>query len=676
MAHFLPTIVKNDPWLAGFKDTIIKRHMDVLEKEKQICKGGQLKDFATGHLYYGLHNDENSWIFREWAPNAIELFLVGDFSSWLVDKRFQLKKLNYGNWEIKLPIDLLNHRQQYKLLIKWQNGEAYRLPSYANRVVQDDITLVFNAEIWFPENKFQWRNPDFAAQFKYPLVYEAHVGMASAEEKVASFNEFTTNILPRIKSLGYNTIQLMAIQEHPYYGSFGYHVSNFFAVSSRFGTPDDFKSLIDTAHGMGIAVIMDLVHSHSVKNENEGLGMFDGTPYQYFHDNRRRIHVAWDSLCFNYKKNEVLHFLLSNCQYWLTEYKVDGFRFDGVTSMLYLDHGLGKNFTDYSMYYDNNQDEDAIVYLTLANKLIHEIKPKAITIAEEMSGMPGLGAPLEQGGYGFDFRLAMGVPDYWIKLIKELSDEKWNVNEMYHELISHRSDEQAISYTESHDQALVGDKTIFFRLTDKEMYFSMSKNKESLIIDRGIALHKMIRLITIATAGSGYLNFMGNEFGHPEWIDFPREGNNWSYNHARRQWNLADDLTLKYHWLLEFDKSLIELINDTNIFEESFPKQPHADENNQVLAFRRKEYLFVFNFNPNKSFTDYHIPVDAGKYQVMLSTDDFVFGGQERIDKNYVYYTTAGNDFTTLKTNHISIYIPSRTGIVLKKQLTKTVYST
>jgi 1,4-alpha-glucan branching enzyme len=674
MSHSLPKIIQNDPWLAGFTDTIIQRHQAALEKEKQLCKNNQLQDFATGHLFFGLHRLPDAWIFREWAPNATEIFLVGDFSAWLIDIRFKLKKTDHGIWETKLPLELLHHTQQYKLLIRWNGGEAYRLPSYANRVVQDEISQIFNAEIWDPEKKYIWRNLDFEPSFNYPLIYEAHIGMASSEEKVATFNEFTVNVLPRIKSLGYNTIQLMAIQEHPYYGSFGYHVSNFYAVSSRFGTPDDLKALIDSAHNMGIAVIMDLVHSHAVKNELEGLGNFDGTPYQYFHDNERRNHVAWDSLCFNYKKNEVLHFLLSNCQYWLTEFKIDGFRFDGITSMLYLDHGLGKNFTNYSMYYDGNQDEDAITYLTLANKLIHEIKPKAITIAEEMSGMPGLGAPIDYGGYGFDFRLAMGVPDYWIKIIKELPDEKWDVSEMFNELTSHRSDERTISYSESHDQALVGDKTIFFRLTDKEMYFNMSKQNQSVIIDRGIALHKMIRLITISTAGSGYLNFMGNEFGHPEWIDFPREGNNWSYLHARRLWYLADDSNLKYSCLLNFDKALVSFINVSNIFQEPYPFLANADQHNQVVAYKRNDNLFILNFNPFNSFTNYKIPVEAGKYQVVLSTDDAEFGGQDRIDKHYIYYTTAGEDFTTLKTNYISIYIPSRTALVLKKQVTKTVY--
>jgi 1,4-alpha-glucan branching enzyme len=591
--------------------------------------------------------------------------MVGDFSDWKVMQKYSMKKISNGAWEIFITKNDLIHLQQFKLLIKWNGGEGYRLPSYGKYMIQDEHTKIFNACVWAPGNPFQW-------QYKQPekteeplLVYEAHVGMAEMEEKVGSFNEFANNILPKVKELGYNTIQLMAIKEHPYYGSFGYHVSNFFAVSSRFGTPDDLKKLIDKAHGMGIRVIMDLVHSHSVKNEEEGLGLFDGSPYQYFHTGVKRMHSAWDSLCFNYAKDEVLHFLLSNCQFWLTEYKFDGFRFDGVTSMLYLDHGLGRDFTNYKMYYDGGQDEDAIVYLTLANKLIHEINPYAITIAEEMSGMPGLGSPIVDGGYGFNYRLAMGVPDFWIKLIKDSPDEKWNASHIFEELKSHRNDEKTISYAESHDQALVGDKTIFFRLIDKEIYTHMSKSTPSVIVERGISLHKIIRLITMTTAGAGYLNFMGNEFGHPEWIDFPREGNNWSYKYARRQWNLSTDKDLKYHFLLDFDKAAIQFINNSGIFSDSFPKAVFLDDTNQIIVFSRGRFLFIFSFNPDRSFPDYEIPVEKAKYQVILNTDDVEFGGQNRIDKQYIYHSVLKNNIDKTAKNVLIIYIPSRTAMVL-----------
>ena len=457
----------------------------------------------------------------------------------------------------------------------------------------------------------------------------------------------------------------MAIPEHPYYGSFGYHVSSFFAPSSRFGTPEELKQLIDDAHGMGISVIMDLVHSHAVKNEVEGLGKYDGTRYQFFHDGPRGEHPAWDSYCFNYGEPEVLHFLLSNITYWLQEFKFDGFRFDGVTSMLYLDHGLGKAFTNYGDYFNPNIDIEAIAYFRMANKLIHEINPNGISIAEEMSGLPGLATSTAHGGLGFDFRMAMGIPDYWIKLTKDVPDENWNMGELFHELTSKRADEKVVSYAESHDQALVGDKTIIFRLIDKEMYFSMRKDQSNLLVDRGIALHKMIRLATLSAAGGAYLNFMGNEFGHPEWIDFPREGNGWSFKYARRQWSLADNKNLRYHWLGDFDRELIGFVRENNLLEIPDVNWGYDHNVNKILAFWRGSFLFVFNFHPTQSFAGYGFEMEPSKFRIVLNTDEDRFGGQNRIDANLWYYTYPEAGPTGK--HYLRLYLPSRTAMVLKK---------
>jgi 1,4-alpha-glucan branching enzyme len=673
MDNPVPGIVARDSWLSPFSEIIQARARKAQMKEKELIAGQEtLNDFATGYLFFGLHRASSHWIFREWAPNATAVFLVGDFSDWKENTEFQLKKASFGTWEIEIPLPRLHHGDLYKLSVHWAGGKGFRIPSYAHRVVQDEKSKNFNAQVWNPSPLYTWQNNTVKANDKPLFIYEAHIGMGTEQERTGTFDEFREHVLPRIEKGGYNAIQLMAIQEHPYYGSFGYHVSNFFAVSSRFGTPEDLKRLIDEAHGKGIAVIMDLVHSHSIKNELEGLSLFDGTPYQYFHDGNRREHIAWDSLCFNYSKNEVLHFLLSNCKFWLDEYRFDGFRFDGVTSMLYYDHGLSRNFTSYDMYYDGGQDEDAIIYFILANKLIHQVNPHAVTIAEEMSGMPGLASPVHEGGYGFDYRMAMGVPDFWIKIIKELPDEKWDVSHLYYELTSRRQDEKTVSYAESHDQALVGDKTIVFRLMDKEMYFFMNKASQNLMVDRGIALHKMIRLITIATAGGAYLNFMGNEFGHPEWIDFPREGNNWSYHYARRQWHLVDDPDLKYHYLGDFDRDMIHLFKEEDILTQDYCNLYLDNKGDQVLVFSRKNYLFVFNFNPFKSFKDYGIRVEGGKYKTVLNTDNPKYAGFGNIDESIIHYTQRMGKVSA--PDYLRLYLPTRTAIVLKHLETKRIY--
>jgi 1,4-alpha-glucan branching enzyme len=668
-----PFLVENDPWLEPYAEVIYRRNIKAKDKERELLKDNKtLSDFSTGYMYFGLHKTGEGWIFREWAPNATLIYLVGDFNNWKESHEYCLHPLNNGVWEIVLKESMLKHLDLFKLSVYWKGGKGLRIPSYIRRVIQSEETKVFNAQVWAPESPFNWQNHRVNASSQPPFIYEAHVGMSTAEEKVGTYNEFRLHTLPRIKRAGYNTIQLMAIQEHPYYGSFGYHVSNYFAVSSRFGTPDELKLLIDSAHEMGIAVIMDIVHSHAVKNELEGLGMFDGTPFQYFHEGKRREHVAWDSLCFDYGRNEVLHFLLSNCKFWLEEYRFDGFRFDGVTSMLYYDHGLSRDFTNYSMYYDGQQDEDAITYLILANKLIKQVNPSAITIAEEMSGMPGLAVPVDKEGYGFDYRMAMGGPDYWIKIIKEQPDEGWNVTDIFYELTRKRAEEKTISYAESHDQALVGDKTIIFRLVDKEMYYSMSKHIQNLITDRGIALHKMIRLITAATAGGGYLNFMGNEFGHPEWIDFPREGNNWSLKYARRQWSLVDDRELKYHYLADFDCDMIHLLAENNLFFQNQCDLLVDNRPDQVLAFMRGDFLFVFNFNPTRSFTDYGIHSQAGKYKIVLNSDNVRYGGNGNVDETLVYIARNENKHST--PYYLMLYIPSRSALALRRLPTRHVY--
>jgi 1,4-alpha-glucan branching enzyme len=658
----------SDPWLNPYTGLIEDRLRKCQAKELHLVKNSSLVDFATGHLYYGLHRQEDNWIFREWAPNATAIYLIGTFNGWKEKAGYLMKRINkYGDWEITLPVLEMNHGDLFKLSVHWHGGKGERIPSYATRVVQDEITKIFSAQIWAPEKPYEWKIDKFRSSASAPVIYEAHVGMSTQEEKMGTYREFTKNVIPRIVKAGYNTVQLMAIQEHPFYGSFGYHVSSFFAASSRFGTPEELKELIDTAHKEGLRIIMDLVHSHSVKNVNEGLGLLDGSPGLYFHVDHRRNHVAWDSLCFDYGKDNVIHFLLSNCRYWLEEYKFDGFRFDGITSMIYYDHGLGKNFTSYGEYFDGGQDIDALVYLWLANKMIHQFRPGTITIAEEMSGMPGIAADIPKKGFGFDFRLSMGVPDLWIKLVKETLDEHWDIGNLMHELTQHRPEERIISYCESHDQALVGDKTLIFRMIDAEMYTGMAASHHSLVVDRGIALHKMIRLITFSTAGGGYLNFMGNEFGHPEWIDFPREGNNWSFKFARRQWQLVEDRNLKYQYLASFDRRMVSLEKEFSLLDDLYINRIYDNNSDKVIAFTRGELLFVFNFHPNRSFTDYGIPV-KGKFAIVIDSDDPEFGGFDRVDRNCFYTSMKKVERHSINLPfYLYLYLPSRTALVFRK---------
>ena len=661
--------LQSDPFLEPYLSVLVRRLNKYIETKLSItAEQHSLYDFASSHEYFGLHHEDHQWVFREWAPFAARIYWIGEKTGWMEKESCLLTRIHpRGVWEICFPEADIHHGDLYRLRIHWNGGSGDRIPVYARRVVQDPITLIFNAQVWEPDMPYQWTYAGIHDSAPI-LIYEAHVGMAQDAEQVSSFREFTESVLPRIKTAGYNTLQLMAIQEHPYYGSFGYQVSSFFAVSSRFGTPDEFKELIDTAHGCGMRVIMDLIHSHAVANEVEGLSLFDGTSYQYFHEGPRGFHSAWESRCFNYDKMEVLSFLLSNCRFWMEEYRLDGFRFDGVTSMVYTHHGLGMVFTDYGQYFDESVDEAALTYLSLANTLIHDINPHAVTIAEEVSGMPGLACPVSYGGMGFDYRFAMGIPDFWIRLIKEYPDEAWPIGHLWFELTNRRIDEKTISYAESHDQALVGDQTLIFRLMGPDIYNGMSVFcTDNIRVDRGMALHRLIRLITLATAGNGYLNFMGNEFGHPEWIDFPREGNNWSYQYARRQWHLVDRPDLKYHLLACFDQAMIRLAKDYSILSDSHINLCHEHDADKVIAFERAGLFFVFNFHSSVSFTDYHISLSLpGKYRMIFCSDLSQYGGYDRLKPDQIHFTQSRTENDCI-CHYISLYLPSRTAVVLQK---------
>lgn len=653
----------DDEYLKPFAAAIHGRAQHAYDRARELAgPKRKLSDWANAHNYFGLHQDADGWVFREWAPHATSMWLVGDFNGWHIDPDFELFRVEGSDiWQRRIDKKRIRVGDKYHLEMRWDGGRDERIPAYARYVVQDDNTKLFSACVFSSRYVWRHRSPKKPAT---PIIYEAHVGMGTEEEKVGSYTEFRDNILPRIKRAGYNTVQLMAIMEHPYYGSFGYHVSSFFAASSRFGTPDELKSLVDTAHGMGLRVIMDLVHSHAVANERDGLSRFDGTDYQYFHSGSKGWHSAWGSRCFDYGKTDVLHFLLSNCKFWLQEYHFDGYRFDGITSMLFWNHGLGDAFTNYGMYFNGSMDDDAWAYLQMANRVIHETRPDAITIAEDVSGMPGVAARAEDCGIGFDYRMAMGEPDYWFRLAEKVRDEDWSMGGLYWELTNKRPEEKVVSYVESHDQALVGGKTFFFQLVDKDVYWGMRKDQSNLAVERGLALHKLARLATYALNGGAYLTFMGNEFGHPEWIDFPREENGWSYYHARRQWSLRDDDALKFKALGDFDEAMLKLKIGTTP-----PCKLVDNDPDKVLAFLRGKFMIILNFNPSQSFTDYGIIVPpATKWKHVLDSDEDRFGGQGRVAAKQVFSPQlVFDDRHQELVQQIRLYLPARTAIVLER---------
>ncbi len=645
---------------AGDIDLRMRLYQDTLNRI--LSQGQSLNEFANAYEYFGFHHADGGWYYREWAPSAYQLYLTGEFNNWDPTSH-PLTPVGNGNWELFLPgDDALWEGCKVKTVVDAFMQRTWHIPLYARRVVQQKDSVEWVCEVTDDRKTFGWTDQNFRREPSL-YIYEAHVGMAQEEGKVGSYREFADLILPRIKRAGYNTVQLMAIMEHPYYGSFGYQVANFYAASSWFGRPEDLKYLVNKAHEMGLCVLLDVVHSHAVKNTAEGINMFDGTTWQFFHDGGKGDHPAWGTKCFDYGKTGVIHFLLSNLKFWMTEYHFDGFRFDGVTSMLYHDHGLGTDFNTNDKYFSYNTHTEAITYLQLANQLIREVNPNAVTIAEDMSGMPGMCLPIADGGIGFDYRLGMGLPDMWIRTVKERRDEDWDIFGMWCSMCMRRPGEDTVAYVESHDQALVGDKTMIFRLADAAMYTDMDKATHNLTIDRAIALHKMIRLYTLAGGGEAYLNFMGNEFGHPEWIDFPREGNGWSFHYCRRQWSLRDNGFLKYQWLGEFDQDMIALAKSVDLFKMRFGDLRFHDNGKKIIVFYRQGLMFAFNFNPTQSFTDVKVSLPhIADYEVVLNTDDPKYGGQGLIG-NVPYPAIVDEKGNSV----ISLYLPARSALVLKE---------
>ena len=653
-------LISTDSWLAPYRTDIELRMAKYFSCRQRLVGTGKITDCADGYRYFGVHRQEDTWTVREWLPDAAQVSLIGTCNGWRAEAN-PLTRLEGGVWEAILPGDALANGQQLKLHAVFRDGRTRDIiPSYINRVEQN-ADGSFAGVVW--DVPYKWRTRRYSTpRLDAPVIYEAHVGMAQEKEVIGTYREFEENVLPRIKADGYNTVQLMAIMEHPYYASFGYQVSSLFAPSQWFGAPEELKHMIDTAHAMGLHVLLDVVHSHVAPNTSEGLAGCDEQGGRYFLPGDKGWHKAWGSRLYDYSRDETLRLLLSNLRYWLEEFRFDGFRFDGVTSMLYWDHGLGQAFDKYDKYYSLNSNIDAQVYLMLANELTHAVRRNAITVAEDMSGMPGMALPLSAGGFGFDYRLNMGVPDMWIKLTKDVKDEYWEMGNIYYELTRHRAGEKQVSYCESHDQALVGDKTLIFRMADAAMYTDMDNAVHTPVIDRAIALHKMIRFITLTLSGDGYLNFMGNEFGHPEWIDFPREGNGWSHKYARRQWSLSENGYLKYRSLLRFDNDMLAFVRDCGqLGGES--ENLWVDEQRKLLAYLKGECVYLFNFSPAGSYPSFFLPTrEAGEYRCVFSSDRPEYGGMGRIDEQYVY--TARYVFG--QGVGFEVYAPARTAAVFR----------
>lgn len=665
-----------DAELSPYVDILLRRRdRFTAETARLRAEHGSLRDYADLHLTLGMHKimDENGlpcWRLREWMPAATSLWLTTDrlkFQRWA---RYAFRRVSAdGLWELVVPAEELPHGAYMELRVlpdaegSPDGRPQRRVPAFARWVEQDaEVLEQWCARVWDPPEPYVFRHDDRPRSLEFPRIYEAHVGIAQpylgrTERSVGSYAAFARHILPRIRDGGYTAVQLMAVAEHPLYKSFGYQVSSYFAPSSRFGLPDDFKALVDEAHRLGLAVILDITHSHAAPNTEQGLARYDTGPYLFADKDNQ-----WGTVSFDYGKEMTRRFLLSNCRYWMEEYHVDGFRFDAVGNMIYLDHGFGDDFSHvgrcfYTAAGSNRVDQDGVLYLELANTLVHELRPQSLTIAEEFSGMPGMTSPPSEGGLGFDHRFAMGIPDFWGKFIKEGR----SVGMLWYEMTNRRRYERTISYVACHDQCINGKDAMIWRLIGDEMYTQMSCLRDSWNTSRGLALYKLMRLVTLATAAHGYLSFMGDEFGHPEWID--------GEAYAHRQWHLAERDDLRYADLAAFDRDCLREIVGRHL--EQFRTQVrlrHLDEDSRTLAFERDRLLFVFNFHELHSQPALELWVTPGKYVEMLSSDEPRYSGHGNMvlaDPPVEHFSDPHSGSTEQR---IGVYLPPLTALTLLRE--------
>lgn len=677
MSYTPPRNPLEDPELAPYRDFFLQRCSRFEQEKTRIEKNfGSLKAYSDIYTHFGPHlikgKDGNFWRWREYMPHATEIWLTTSKLNFKRNAQYRFTNKGNGEFELTLPQEALPHGEYVELRVQGpmppQKSDGSipelpvpmrRVPAFAQWVEQDPhVPEQWCARIWAPENPYQFKHHR-RGLLQFPRIYEAHVGMAQSSlqhfgESVGTYDYFRRFVLPRIREDGYTAVQLMGILEHPLYKSFGYQVSSYYAPSSRYGNPDQFKELVDAAHGLGLAVILDITHGHACANTEQGLACYDGSNYFF-----SAKYNQWGTPSFDYGNEMARRFLLSNCRYWMEEFRIDGFRFDAVGNMLYIDHGVNDSFSHVGRCFygkDGQPREDVYgeLYLCLANDLIHNMDEHAITIAEEFSGMPGLTCSPAEGGLGFDYRFAMGIPDFWAKAIENPKD----MGSMWYEMTNHRPYDRTISYVECHDQCINGDDAMIWRLLGDSMYRYMGASSETWNISRGLAFYRLMRLLTLTAADAGYLNFMGNEFGHPEWLD--------AEEHAHRQWHLADQPDLKYASLAAWDKAQLNILVGQHL--DDFLQQPmfrFIHEDMRLLAFERGHLLFVFNFHETEPRENLLFAVTPGKYIEILSSDQKKFGGHgnlEITEPPLEHFTTP---LPHRPEGDINLYIPPMVALVL-----------
>jgi 1,4-alpha-glucan branching enzyme len=557
--------------------------------------------------------------FAVWAPSAQRVSVIGDFNGW--DGRVHVMRnlMPGGVWEIFLPD--LDVGERYKFEIRTRAGHVLEksdpyafyseLPPRTASVVHDISGYQWHDAPWIEERRtaHSW--------FDRPMsIYEVHLGSwrrkpehGSGQASFLTYRELAEQLVPYVKEMGFTHIELLPVMEHPFLGSWGYQVIGFYAPTSRFGAPEDFKAFVDACHQAGIGVLLDWVPGHFPKDAH-GLARFDGTALFEHEDPRQGEHQDWGTLIFNYGRNEVRNFLLGNALFWLHEYHIDGLRVDAVASMLYLDYSRGPGGWIPNRY-GGRENLEAVEFLRQLNTLTHDEQPGTIMAAEESTSWPGVSRPVYLGGLGFTYKWNMGwMHDMLQYASRDPVHRRWNHNELTFSMIYAYTENFILPF--SHDEVVHGKRSLLDRMPGDEW------QKRATL--------RMLFAYMFAHPGKKLL-FMGAEFG--QW----------------REWDY--DTSLDWHLLEEPGHAgLQRVVRDLNHLYASQPAlyqrdhQPEGfrwidcnDNENSIVSVVRMaadpadHVVGVFNFTPVPRY-GYAVGVpEACFYREVMNTDSDVYGG-------------------------------------------------
>lgn len=552
--------------------------------------------------------------FALWAPNAQSVSVVGGFNGWNRDSHpMQPRWDGSGIWEVFIPG--IGEGEVYKYYLVSTNGYAVEKADpygYQTEIPPKTASVVRGLDYKWKDSKWLQQREKQSILDQPLSIYELHPGSWRRKEgnEFLSYHELAQELPKYCRELGFTHVELMPVMEHPFYGSWGYQLTGYFAPSSRYGSPQDFMFLVDALHQAGIGVILDWVPSHFPSDEH-GLGYFDGTHLYEHPDPRKGFHKDWNSLIFNYGRNEVRSFLISNALYWLDKYHIDGLRVDAVASILYLDYSRNHGEWEPNEF-GGRENLDAISFIKDFNDAVHTQQPHTFTVAEESTAFPGVTAPTYEGGLGFDLKWMMGwMHDTLSYFQKDPMYRSWHQGQLAFSI--HYAFSEKFVLPLSHDEVVYGKNSLINKMPGDEWQKFAN-----------------LRLLFSYMWGhpGGKLLFMGGEFGQQhEWRhDFSLD---W---HEHEQGNLQQGVSVLLQELNQLYQTEPALYQN-NYAPEGFEWVDFNDMSNSVFCWLRKgsdtkeQLLFIGNFTPNV-LKNYRVGVpQSGRYAELFNSDDWKYGG-------------------------------------------------